>query len=163
MPAVHVSGGVSNVSFLFRGNDLVREAMHSVFLYHAIRAGLTMGIVNAGQLAIYEDIPQELRERVEDVILARRPDATERLLDIAERLRAAPRPNAAMTSSGANFRSRRDCGMRWLRVSMSSCSRTPKRRGCRRAAARRDRGPIDGRHERGGDLFGSARCSCPRW
>ena len=85
MPAVHVSGGVSNVSFSFRGNELVREAMHSVFLYHAIRAGLTMGIVNAGQLAIYEDIPAELRERVEDVVLARREDATERLLEIAER------------------------------------------------------------------------------
>jgi len=84
MPAVHVSGGVSNVSFSFRGNDPVREAMHSVFLYHAIRAGLTMGIVNAGQLAIYEDIPAELRERCEDVILARRPDATERLLEIAQ-------------------------------------------------------------------------------
>jgi 5-methyltetrahydrofolate--homocysteine methyltransferase len=85
MPAVHVSGGVSNVSFSFRGNDRVREAMHSVFLYHAIRAGLTMGIVNAGQLAIYEDIDSELRDRVEDVILARRADATERLLEIAER------------------------------------------------------------------------------
>jgi 5-methyltetrahydrofolate--homocysteine methyltransferase len=85
MPAVSVSGGVSNVSFSFRGNDRVREAMHSVFLYHAIRAGLTMGIVNAGQLAIYEDIDAELRERVEDVILARRADATERLLEIAER------------------------------------------------------------------------------
>jgi 5-methyltetrahydrofolate--homocysteine methyltransferase len=87
MPAVHVSGGVSNVSFSFRGNELVREAMHSVFLYHAIRAGLTMGIVNAGQLAIYEDIPAELRERVEDVVLARREDATERLLEIAERFK----------------------------------------------------------------------------
>jgi 5-methyltetrahydrofolate--homocysteine methyltransferase len=87
MPAVHVSGGVSNVSFSFRGNDPVREAMHSVFLYHAIRAGLTMGIVNAGQLAIYEEIPPDLRERVEDVILARRPDATERLLEIAERFK----------------------------------------------------------------------------
>jgi 5-methyltetrahydrofolate--homocysteine methyltransferase len=85
MPLVHLSGGVSNVSFSFRGNDRVREAMHSVFLYHAIRAGLTMGIVNAGQLAIYEDIEPELRERVEDVILARRADATERLLEIAER------------------------------------------------------------------------------
>jgi 5-methyltetrahydrofolate--homocysteine methyltransferase len=84
MPAVHVSGGVSNVSFSFRGNDPVREAMHSVFLYHAIRAGLTMGIVNAGQLAIYEDIPADLRERCEDVILARRADATERLLEIAQ-------------------------------------------------------------------------------
>ena len=87
MPAVHVSGGVSNVSFSFRGNEPVREAMHSVFLYHAIRAGMTMGIVNAGQLAIYEDIPVDLRERVEDVILARRDDATERLLDIAERFK----------------------------------------------------------------------------
>ena len=84
MPAVHVSGGVSNVSFSFRGNDPVREAMHSVFLYHAIRAGLTMGIVNAGQLSIYEDIPADLRERCEDVILARRADATERLLETAQ-------------------------------------------------------------------------------
>ena len=87
MPAVHVSGGVSNVSFSFRGNESVREAMHSVFLYHAIRAGMSMGIVNAGQLAIYEDIPVDLRERVEDVILARREDATERLLEIAERFK----------------------------------------------------------------------------
>ncbi len=87
MPAVHVSGGVSNVSFSFRGNEPVREAMHSVFLYHAIRAGLTMGIVNAGQLAIYEDIAPDLRECCEDVILARRADATERLVEIAERFK----------------------------------------------------------------------------
>jgi len=80
-----VSGGVSNVSFSFRGNERVREAMHSVFLYHAIRAGLSMGIVNAGQLALYEDIPADLRECVEDVVLARRADATERLLEAAER------------------------------------------------------------------------------
>jgi 5-methyltetrahydrofolate--homocysteine methyltransferase len=84
-PGVRVSGGVSNVSFAFRGNEPVREAMHSVFLYHAIQAGMDMGIVNAGQLAIYEEIPAELRERVEDVILNRRPDATERLLEIANR------------------------------------------------------------------------------
>ncbi len=82
-----VSGGVSNVSFSFRGNDAVREAMHSVFLYHAIRAGMNMGIVNAGQLAIYEDIPPKLKEAVEDVILARRTDATERLLEVAETFR----------------------------------------------------------------------------
>jgi 5-methyltetrahydrofolate--homocysteine methyltransferase len=86
-PRALVSGGVSNVSFSFRGNDPVREAMHSVFLYHAIRAGLSMGIVNAGQLAIYEDIAPELRERVEDVVLARRTDATERLLEIASRFK----------------------------------------------------------------------------
>jgi len=81
------SGGLSNVSFSFRGNDPVREAMHAVFLYHAIRAGLDMAIVNAGQLAIYEEIDPELRERVEDVILNRRPDATERLVEIAGRYR----------------------------------------------------------------------------
>jgi 5-methyltetrahydrofolate--homocysteine methyltransferase len=82
-----VSGGVSNVSFSFRGNDGVREAMHSVFLYHAIRAGMNMGIVNAGQLAIYEEIPARLREAVEDVILARRADATDRLLQLAGEFR----------------------------------------------------------------------------
>jgi 5-methyltetrahydrofolate--homocysteine methyltransferase len=82
-PHAHISGGVSNVSFSFRGNNPVREAIHSVFLYHAIKAGMTMGIVNAGVLPVYEDIPTELRERVEDVILNRREDATERLLEIA--------------------------------------------------------------------------------
>jgi len=84
-PSSHVSGGVSNVSFSFRGNNVVREAIHSVFLYHAIAAGMDMGIVNAGALAIYDDLPEDLRERVEDVVLNRRPDGTERLLEIAER------------------------------------------------------------------------------
>ncbi len=87
LPHALVSGGVSNVSFSFRGNNPVREAIHSVFLYHAIRAGMDMGIVNAGQLAVYDELPQELRERVEDVVLNRRPDATERLLEIADRYR----------------------------------------------------------------------------
>ena len=82
-PHAGISGGISNVSFSFRGNEPVREAMHSVFLYHAIKNGLSMGIVNAGQLAIYEDIAPDLKERVEDVILNRREDATERLLEIA--------------------------------------------------------------------------------
>ena len=85
LPHVHVSGGVSNLSFAFRGNERVREAMHSVFLYHAIQAGMDMGIVNAGQLALYDDIDPELRELVEDVILNRRDDATDRLLEAAER------------------------------------------------------------------------------
>ncbi|PAU79309.1 methionine synthase [Halomonas salipaludis] len=85
LPHAMVSGGVSNVSFSFRGNNPVREAIHSVFLYHAIRAGLTMGIVNAGQLAVYDDLPAELRETVEDVVLNRRSDGTERLLDIADK------------------------------------------------------------------------------
>ncbi|MFZ2507843.1 MAG: methionine synthase, partial [Steroidobacteraceae bacterium] len=86
-PGVLTSGGVSNVSFSFRGNDALREAMHAVFLYHAVQAGLDMGIVNAGQLGIYEEISPELREHVEDVILNRRADATERLLEIAGRYR----------------------------------------------------------------------------
>ncbi|MCE8019077.1 methionine synthase [Halomonas sp. MCCC 1A11036] len=85
LPHAMVSGGVSNVSFSFRGNNPVREAIHSVFLYHAIRAGLTMGIVNAGQLAVYDDLPTELREAVEDVVLNRRSDSTERLVDLAEK------------------------------------------------------------------------------
>jgi len=84
LPHAKVSGGVSNVSFSFRGNEPVREAIHTVFLYHAIRAGMTMGIVNAGQLGVYDEIPAELRERVEDVVLNRRPDATERLIALAE-------------------------------------------------------------------------------
>ncbi|MES2404981.1 MAG: methionine synthase [Pseudomonadota bacterium] len=84
-PHSHVSGGVSNVSFSFRGNNAVREAIHSVFLYHAIKAGMDMGIVNAGAMPIYDDLDPELRERVEDVVLNRRPDATERLMEIAER------------------------------------------------------------------------------
>ena len=84
LPHVHVSGGVSNVSFSFRGNDAIREAIHAVFLYHAVKAGMDMGIVNAGALPIYDDIPKEILLRVEDVVLNRRPDATERLLAVAE-------------------------------------------------------------------------------
>jgi 5-methyltetrahydrofolate--homocysteine methyltransferase len=87
MPLVHVSGGVSNLSFAFRGNEPVREAMHSVFLYHAIQAGMDMGIVNAGQLALYDDIDPELRELCEDVVLNRRADATDRLLDAAPKFK----------------------------------------------------------------------------
>jgi len=86
-PRCHVSGGVSNISFSFRGNDPVREAMHAAFLYHAIQAGMDMGIVNAGQLAVYEEIPTELLERVEDVLFNRRSDATERLVEFAEQVK----------------------------------------------------------------------------
>ncbi|TDN68326.1 methionine synthase (B12-dependent) [Paraburkholderia sp. BL10I2N1] len=87
LPYAKVSGGVSNVSFSFRGNDPVREAIHTVFLYHAIQAGMDMGIVNAGQLGVYADLDPELRERVEDVVLNRRPDGTDRLLEIADRFK----------------------------------------------------------------------------
>jgi 5-methyltetrahydrofolate--homocysteine methyltransferase len=88
-PGAKVSGGVSNLSFSFRGNNLVREAMHSAFLFHAIKAGMDMGIVNAGQLAVYEDIPKELLEHIEDVIFNRRPDATERLVEYANVVKGA--------------------------------------------------------------------------
>ena len=84
-----ISGGVSNLSFSFRGNDVVREAIHSAFLYHAIKAGMDMGIVNAGQLIVYEDIPKDLLEHVEDIIFNRRPDATERLVQFAETVKGA--------------------------------------------------------------------------
>jgi 5-methyltetrahydrofolate--homocysteine methyltransferase len=87
LPYARTSGGISNVSFSFRGNNPVREAIHAVFLYHAIEAGLTMGIVNAGQLAVYDEIDEDLREAVEDVVLNRRPDSTERLLSLAEKYR----------------------------------------------------------------------------
>jgi 5-methyltetrahydrofolate--homocysteine methyltransferase len=88
-PGVKISGGVSNLSFAFRGNEVVREAIHAAFLFHAIKAGLDMGIVNAGQLAVYEDIPPDLLEHVEDVIFNRRPDATERLVAFADRVKGA--------------------------------------------------------------------------
>jgi 5-methyltetrahydrofolate--homocysteine methyltransferase len=89
LPGTKVSGGVSNISFSFRGNNIVREAMHSAFLYHAIKAGLDMGIVNAGMIEVYAEIPKDLLERVEDVLLNRRPDATERLIDFAEKVKGA--------------------------------------------------------------------------
>ncbi len=91
---MHISGGVSNISFSFRGNDVVREAMHAAFLYHAIQAGLDMGIVNAGQLAVYEEIEPKLKELVEDVLLNRRPDATERLVEFAETVKGQGGPAA---------------------------------------------------------------------
>src|ERR1700730_17483998 len=94
-PGVKISGGVSNLSFSFRGNDIVREAIHSAFLYHAIKAGMDMGIVNAGQLVVYEDIPKELLEHVEDIIFNRRPDATERLVEFAATVTAGGKKKEA--------------------------------------------------------------------
>jgi len=101
-PGAKISGGVSNISFSFRGNDVVREAMHSAFLYHAIRAGLDMGIVNAGQLEVYEQIPKELLEHCEDVLLNRRPDATERLIQLAEKVKGKGKTAAAEDLSWRN-------------------------------------------------------------
>jgi 5-methyltetrahydrofolate--homocysteine methyltransferase len=103
LPGALTSGGVSNVSFSFRGNDPVREAIHTAFLYHAIKAGLDMGIVNAGQIGVYDDIPKDLLEHVEDVLLARRPDATERMVAFAERYKGAP--SAEVVAQQAAWRS----------------------------------------------------------
>ena len=133
LPGAKVSGGVSNVSFSFRGNDPVREAIHTVFLYHAIQAGMDMGIVNAGMVGVYDDLDPELRERVEDVVLNRRPDAGERLVEIAERAKGAARDDSARlawrgtleqpktSTSGSRTRS--------CTASPISSSRTPKPRG----------------------------------
>lgn len=99
LPGALVSGGVSNVSFSFRGNNPVREAIHAVFLYHAIRAGMDMGIVNAGALVVYDEIDPELRERIEDVVLNRRPDSTERLLEVADRYNTTGEQQEAQTEA----------------------------------------------------------------
>ena len=95
LPFARVSGGISNISFSFRGNNPIREAMHSAFLYHAIMAGLDMGIVNAGQLGVYEEVPKDLLELLEDVLFNRRPDATERLVDYAEKIKQSKIPGSA--------------------------------------------------------------------
>src|SRR5919109_1681266 len=94
LPLAKVSGGISNISFSFSGNNAVREAMHSAFLYHAIKAGMDMGIVNAGQLAVYDEIPKDLLELVEDVLLNRRQDATERLIAFAETIKQQDKAEA---------------------------------------------------------------------
>ena len=130
-----VSGGISNVSFSFRGNNAVREAMHAAFLYHAIRAGLDMGIVNAGQLAVYEDVPKDLLERVEDVLLNRRPDATERLLafaDVREAGRARPRRRPTRGGAGPSRSASRTPSSTGSRTS----SRPTPRRRARRSPGR---------------------------
>ena len=151
MPLVHVSGGVSNLSFAFRGNEPVREAMHSVFLYHAIRAGMDMGIVNAGQLALYDDIDPELRELCEDVVLNRRADATDRLLEAAPKFKG--------DGSGAKAKEK---DLAWREAPVQERlthslvhgitdfieADTEEARQQAKKPLRGDRGPADGRHER---------------
>jgi 5-methyltetrahydrofolate--homocysteine methyltransferase len=162
-PGVKVSGGVSNVSFSFRGQERVREAMHAAFLYHAIRAGLDMGIVNAGQLAVYEDIPPDLLERVEDVLLHRRPDATERLVAFA-----------ATVSGGGKVREKDDAwrsGTVAQRLAHALVAGVADHieedtEEARRALGRPldvIEGPLMAGMNVVGDLFGPGRCSSPRW
>ena len=160
---MRTSGGISNLSFSFRGNDAVREAMHSAFLYHAIRAGLDMGIVNAGQLVVYEDIEPELLELVEDVIFDRRPDATERLVEYAERVRGEGDAARASTSPGARRPSRSGSSTRSCTASSTSSRRTPRRRG---SASDRPLDVIEGPLMAGmqvvGDLFGAGKMFLPQ-
>ena len=153
LPGVHISGGISNVSFSFRGNNPVREAIHAVFLFHAIKAGLDMGIVNAGALVPYDSIDPELRDRIEDVVLNRREDAAERLLEIAERFNSSekaersgggrvaqpPGPRADHARPGQGHRRPRRCRHRGI---------AGRDRGRGWSPDRGDRGPADGRHER---------------
>ncbi len=161
-PGVHTSGGISNLSFSFRGNDVVREAMHAAFLFHAIRGGLDLGIVNAGQLAVYEDIEPELLERVEDVIFNRRPDGTERLVEIADRFRGAG--------------TRRELDVRWREASVAKRIEHALVHGIvdhieadaeeARQQSRRPLDVIEGPLMDGmrvvGDLFGSGRMFLPQ-
>lgn len=124
LPGAHVSGGVSNLSFSFRGNNYIREAMHAVFLYHAIREGMDMGIVNPATSVLYTDIPADILERIEDVVLNRRADAAERLIETAERLKAeadaakvsAPNGDSQLSASGSRFQWREACGGGTLEV-----------------------------------------------
>ena len=126
-PGVRVSGGVSNLSFSFRGNDRVREAIHSAFLYHAIRAGLDMGIVNAGQLAVYEDIPKDLLELVEDIIFDRRPTPPS-ASSSSPRTCQGPAPSERSTSRGARALSRSGSRTPSCTARSSSSRPTPRRR-----------------------------------
>ncbi len=153
LPGAKVSGGISNVSFTFRGNNPVREAIHAVFLYHAIAAGLDMGIVNAGALVVYDEVDPELRERIEDVVLNRRPDAAERLLEIAEEHNRAGQAAEvseeewrALPARGAHHARPRQGHRRARRGRHRAAARRDRRAG--RAADRGHRGPAHGRHER---------------
>jgi len=155
-PGAKVSGGVSNLSFSFRGNDRVREAIHSAFLYHAIQAGLDMAIVNAGQIAIYEDIPADLLEHVEDIIFDRRPDATERMVAFAETVKGEGTKREIDLSWREGTVEARS-STRSCTASTTSSWRMRGRLGGLRGTARRDRGPADGRMKVVGDLFGAGK------
>ena len=166
LPHAHISGGVSNLSFSFRGNEPVREAMHAVFLYHAIQAGMDMGIVNAGQLAVYDEIDPELREACEDVVLNRRADGTERLLAIAERYRGAAGKEAK--AQDLSWREQ-PVDKRIAHALVNGITEfieadTEEARLAGQAPARRHRRPADGGHEPSSATCSApGRCSCRRW
>ena len=135
-PGAHISGGLSNLSFSFRGNEPVRRAMHSVFLYHAIPAGMDMGIVNAGQLDVYDAIDPELREACEDVILDRREDATERLIALAERYKGTDEAEEKKLAEWRSLPVGERLSYAWSRASTHISSTTPRKRGSNSPGAR---------------------------
>jgi 5-methyltetrahydrofolate--homocysteine methyltransferase len=162
LPGARVSGGVSNISFSFRGNNTVREAMHAAFLYHAIHAGLDMAIVNAGQLAVYEEIEPELRERVEDVLLNRRDDATERLIEFAERVKAKGKtPVADETWRKQSVEERLKHALVKGIVDYIDTDTEEARQKCRRPLDVIE-GPLMAGMSVVGDLFGSGRMFLPQ-
>src|SRR5712671_4975392 len=162
LPGARVSGGVSNISFSFRGNNTVREAMHAAFLYHAIRAGLDMAIVNAGQLAVYEEIEPELRERVEDVLLNRRDDATERLVEFAEGVKAKGKaPVADETWRKQPVEERLKHAMVKGIIDYIDTDTEEARQKCRRPLDVIE-GPLMAGMSVVGDLFGSGRMFLPQ-
>ena len=148
LPHAHISGGVSNLSFSFRGNEPVREAMHSVFLYHAIKAGMDMGIVNAGQMIVYDDIDPELRQTCEDVILNRDPGASERLLALAEKFRGKEKQTKEQDLAWREWPVDKRLSHALVHgITEYHRGRHRGRAQARGAAAQRDRRPADGRHE----------------
>ncbi len=163
LPHARISGGLSNVSFAFRGNNPVREAMHSVFLYHAIPAGLDMAIVNAGQLTIYDDIPQELRERVEDVILNRRPDSTDRLLEIADKYRGGKSKKKIVDTKWreGDVAARISHALVHGITKFIDADTEEARLGCERPLHVIE-GPLMAGMDRVGDLFGSGKMFLPQ-
>ena len=162
LPGARVSGGLSNISFSFRGNNTVREAMHAAFLYHAIRAGLDMAIVNAGQLAVYEEIEPELRERVEDVLLNRRDDATERLIEFAEGVKAKGKaPVADETWRKQPVEERLKHAMVKGIIDYIDADTEEARQKCRRPLEVIE-GPLMAGMSVVGDLFGSGRMFLPQ-
>ena len=161
-PGVNISGGVSNLSFSFRGNDVVREAIHSAFLYHAIHAGLDMGIVNAGQLVVYEDIPKDLLERVEDIIFNRRPDATERLVEFAEQVKGKGTKREIRSRSGGTLRSKPGSRTRSCTASWTSSRWTSKKPGRTTASTHVIEGPLMDGMKTVGDLFGAGKMFLPQ-
>ena len=172
LPGAKVSGGVSNVSFSFRGNDPVREAIHTVFLYHAIKAGMDMGIVNAGMVGVYDDLERELRERVEDVVLDRRPDAAERLLEIAETAKSGTKDESKRLEWRGTADAPVTVGQRLSHALVHGITDfivEDTEEAYRAILAKGGRplhvieGPLMDGMNVVGDRLAPARCSCPRW